>query len=196
MTTMTLTRPRGNHKIHNADYLLGMPATTEDAEALERDRARRIVQRIAGQDAAELLDMLGLALPTAADESPPPPPGKVCSTCQTRKPATDFYPRASARDGLYSQCKPCHNASKARSARKHPRDQRVAGGSDRNITWKISTPGGRGVDCTRDGVNERRDTYGALIRKGHTPRQAAEEMRIAMRTARRYHAELRDRGQL
>jgi hypothetical protein len=195
--TITMDRPQtsGNDRIRNADYLLGLPASSEDAEAIERDRARRAVERVAGQDAAELLDMLGL-VPEPNPEPTIRPTGKRCSTCGETKPRTEYYKRASASDGLYSQCKTCHNASRARSARKHPRDQRAAGGSDRNITWKISAPGGRGVDCTRKGVNERRDTYGALIRKGLTPREAAEEMRIGMRTARRYHAELRDRGQL
>lgn len=45
---------------------------------------------------------------------------KVCSTCKTSKPKTEFYKRAGSYDGLRSQCKSCKY--KARIAyRKTPR---------------------------------------------------------------------------
>jgi hypothetical protein len=148
--------------------------------------------------AAELLDMLGLAAPPPSGPVEPVPTAdeKRCSKCQEIKLRAEFWRRPGAGDGLRSQCKDCSKATKKKSASQRPADPKRQRGNDRNITWRTATPGGRGMDCTREGVDERRDTYGRHIRAGRTPRQAAEEMRIGMRTARRYGTELRDRGQL
>jgi hypothetical protein len=96
----------------NYQHTLVMARADEEYEAHERVLASRAVQRWAGKAAAEVLAILGLT-DQPADEQPP---GKPCSTCQKRQPTTEFYPRPSAGDGLCSQCKTCHAATKRRSA--------------------------------------------------------------------------------
>lgn len=118
MTTTTMPRPRpsGDDRWRTAeDHLLRLATTTDDEQTHEQELARRVVHRLAGGDVTDLLDALGLT-PPAIDEPAAAPTGKRCSTCQEMKDRADFYPRLSARDGLCSQCKYCHNASKRRSA--------------------------------------------------------------------------------
>lgn len=198
--TITMDRPQtSDHKIHNSDYLLGTPSTTEDAEALERDRARRIVQRVAGQNAAEILDMLGIAIPEAPDAPPPPTPTKRCSRCKGFKPRSEFTKCSKAGDGLYSQCKPCHRATNNKSRRTMyaERGGRNMPGGDQNITWKTASPGGYGMPCTAAAVEARIAGWKELrVDKGLDPRPAAERMQISMRSARRYDRILKDRGLL
>ena len=35
---------------------------------------------------------------------------KTCKTCKQTKPIGEFYTSKTLRDGLYSECKRCHNA--------------------------------------------------------------------------------------
>jgi hypothetical protein len=199
MTTMTLPRARGDHKIHNADYLLGMPAAAPEAEALEQDRARRVVQRLAGQDTAELLDMLGLAIPEPPGTQPPPSPTKRCSRCTEVKPRSEFTKAAKSGDGLYSQCRTCHRAVNNKSRRKlyAERGSRSMPGGDQNITWKTASPGGSGMPCTPAAVEARIATWKELrVDKRMDPRPAAERMQVSMRSARRWDRILKDRGLL
>jgi hypothetical protein len=78
-----------------------------------RPRHRELVEQYATSpnDAAELLDMLGLseASPQPVVEKPADTrPPKRCNQCQRLWPATEYYRDAGARDGLLSVCKRCN----------------------------------------------------------------------------------------
>lgn len=101
----------------NYQHTLVMARADEQREARDRVLAARTVQRLGREHAGELLDMLGL---TPAPPAPARPQAKkLCSTCNNRKPASEFYPRLSARDGLCSQCRTCHAETKRQSAHRH-----------------------------------------------------------------------------
>lgn len=200
MTTTTIERPHisSNDQVLAADYLLGMPATTPEEEAQERDLATRVVRRHGGQDVAELLDMLGLATappPHSPVEPTEPTPTKRCSRCGERKPRTEFTRSAKTADGLYCQCKECRNAT--RRALYARRGYRGMTRHDGDIKWRHAAPGGYGVSSSREAVERRISMWADLrIEQKLKPRPAAERMEISMRSARRYDRILKDRGLL
>lgn len=155
----------------------------------------------------QLLDMLGL-LPPA--EEPEPRTDKQCSTCKEWKPRTEFYRRPKATDGLYSQCKPCHNAH----------------GKRRTKTAKTASPG-RIIECESCGETAEHEAHGWChacyyrwnragrpasgpppaghkarrleywnLTRGqkYTPEAAAKEMGISTRTASRYEIHFKVHG--
>lgn len=185
MTTTTMRRAPGGERWRTADqHLLNMPRAARDAQAEEQELAARAVHRIAGQDAAELLDILGLTPPAETPHTHTKTTfdtrTKRCTRCQQDKPLTDFYKQPETRDGLRSHCKTCHN--KFRNAVRTRRN--------------ALTPGGRGISCARDAIDNRLNAYKQLILGGATIRGAAKELGVGERTAHRYHAQLRQRGEL
>jgi len=201
--TITMDRPQtsGNDRIRNSDYLLGTPAAARDAEALEADRARRIVQRLGGQHAPELLDMLGL-MPESNTEPTARTTGKRCSTCKETKPRTEYYKRARASDGLYSQCKTCHNGydkKKRIRARKKQPNGRIIECESCGRTEPHEAHGWCRACCQRwnragrpdDGPPPSRygryEEYFELTRvRRYSQARAAAEMGVHLRTAQRY----------
>lgn len=113
MTATTRRCGTGDDRWRNADqHLLNFPQTGQQEQEQERELATRAVNRFAGQHAGEDLAILGLVESPTPPTAEPTPDEKRCTRCGDIKPRTGFYRRASSRDGLYSQCKPCHNAHK------------------------------------------------------------------------------------
>ena len=94
------------------DHLLVMAAQDKaDAEA-ERAAAARTVNRLAGDDAPEVLDILGLT----ADQVEDTEPRKQCPGCKTRKPHAAFGRNSARSDGCNTYCRACQK-ERRRSAR-------------------------------------------------------------------------------
>ena len=71
----------------------------------ERMLAGRVVQRWAGEDAAEFLAMLGLEAPEATPE-----PTKRCSDCEEFKRQSEFYHRKARPGASEPYCRACSYA--------------------------------------------------------------------------------------
>lgn len=109
-------KPAGNHF---SDHLLAMAAQDHAAAQLERQRAARCVRRLAPDDAAGVLEILGLDAappePTAQPTPPTPPKAppavrttpKRCPDCRQTKDPDEFHRNARKHDGLSVYCKPC-----------------------------------------------------------------------------------------
>lgn len=204
MTTTTLPRPTGDLRWRTADQThLAMPKRAEEDEATERERAIRAVHRIAGNDADDLLDQLGLLPPKEVLE----PTGKCCSTCQKEKSFAEFYKRLGARDGLSSQCKACVTAARKRRvkpsrAKKTEPTNLVECSHCRMVAeheahgwchacYLLWTRAGRPDGGPPPRRNGRYEEYRALTRDQHcTRREAAERMGISYRTAERYETRI------
>ncbi|GGV34018.1 hypothetical protein GCM10010182_67320 [Actinomadura cremea] len=111
----TTSRPTGNHF---GDHLLAMAAHDHAANQLERQRAARCVRRLAPDDAAGVLEILGL------DDVPAPAPApasdvrKQCPRCGQDRPGREYYRDETRPDGLYPYCKPCKRAMAANAHRR------------------------------------------------------------------------------
>lgn len=191
-------RPASDARWRTADdHILKIPTTTPAEQARDRDRARRAVQRLIGDNAADILDALGLTATESAAPAMPlePTATKRCSRCKEVKSHARYTRCANTSDGLYPQCKDCRNASRRDLYSR--RGYRGMTRHDGDIGWRTAAPGGYGVSCSQGAVEQRINTWADLrVEQDLEPRKAAERMQISMRTARRYDRILKDRGLL
>lgn len=93
------------------DHLLVMAAQDRAAQEADRVAAARTVRRLAGDDAPELLDILGLTTPRTdadqPDQTEEAGPRKRCPGCRTHKPHSDYGRNPAKADGCNTYCRAC-----------------------------------------------------------------------------------------
>lgn len=115
----------------NYQHVLAMARADERREAQDRVLAARTVQRIGGDEAAELLAMLGLsATPEPRRRVKPvidhkPVTEKFCPRCGETKVAAEYVSRPRHADGLDTNCRVCNRKRKNEWARRRRAGQRT-----------------------------------------------------------------------
>lgn len=221
-----MTTTSGDEYWRTADqHLLGLPSTTPDEEAAERNRARRLI--LHGPDREGCTH----ACVNPGHDSDPDACAHIYA-CINPGHRRDLAAVEELLDALGlagtgmpgpdgdKRCARCgeekpRSAFPKRSRHRDGRDytctdcrnarRRAAyttrggyrGSYDGRHDWEVSRTGGHGIPCSRAAVSDRISTWEILrVTEGRTPREAARAMRISMRSARRYDRVLRERGVL